>query len=108
MSNIRTDLAVEARELYQGGSGREIPGVRVDVETPYEDINVTRVTIFSDAGERAMGKPQGSYITVESSSPFCASEQLLSFLFPLNDHVLQWLHVGCRGCQTGRIQQPMK
>jgi len=68
MSNIRTDLAVEARELYQGGSGQEIPGVRVETEKPYEDITVTRVTIFSDVGERAMGKPQGSYITVESSN----------------------------------------
>ena len=62
MYSIRTDLAVEARELYKG---REIPGVRVD-EKHLEGIKVTKVKILNEEGEKAMGKPVGDYITIEA------------------------------------------
>ncbi|EIW01453.1 GPR endopeptidase [Thermoanaerobacter siderophilus] len=62
MYSIRTDLAVEARELYKG---REIPGVSVE-EKHLEGIKVTKVKILNEEGEKAMGKPVGDYITIEA------------------------------------------
>ena len=42
MRSIRTDLAMEARELYQEESKQEIPGVEVDNEHK-DGILITRV-----------------------------------------------------------------
>lgn len=64
MRNIRTDLAIEARELYGKGSNSDIPGVTVDVQKD-EDITITRVKIEEDVGARIMGKAKGNYITLE-------------------------------------------
>lgn len=65
MFSIRTDLAVEARELYKKNSNREVPGVKVDVKKPYEDVSVTTVEIVDEVGSKIMGKEIGQYITVE-------------------------------------------
>jgi len=55
-----------AEQLQTGGPGG-IDGVEVDVETDsLFDITVTTVRITNQAGEAAMGKPQGNYITIES------------------------------------------
>lgn len=64
MRNIRTDLAIEARELFGKGDKSDIPGVRVDVERG-EDITVTRVHVEEEVGARIMGKAKGNYITLE-------------------------------------------
>lgn len=65
MISVRTDLAVEAREIYQKQNSRsDIPGVRVE-EYSEGDINITDVLIENDKGERAMGKPKGSYVTLD-------------------------------------------
>lgn len=64
MSSIRTDLAIEAREMYKKSNNTEIPGVKVDVDSS-EDINITRVKILDRVGSRIMQKPIGSYITIE-------------------------------------------
>lgn len=67
---IRTDLAVEAREMYCEGledaEKQEIPGVRADVIYPADGVSVTRIEIFEHPGEKIMGKPFGNYITVET------------------------------------------
>lgn len=65
MISIRTDLAVEMRELYKKDSGREVPGVEVEVEKDEEDINITTVIVKDDEGARIMGKPIGTYITMD-------------------------------------------
>ncbi len=62
--NIRTDLAIEAREMVQEGTKKEVPGVIVDVEKK-GDIKITRVKIEKEVGQKAMGKPIGNYITLE-------------------------------------------
>lgn len=67
MINIRTDLAVEAKEIYESenkNSKNKIPGVGVKEYTE-SDIKVTDVTILNEAGEKAMGKPKGTYITID-------------------------------------------
>ncbi|CCO08511.1 GPR endopeptidase [Desulforamulus hydrothermalis] len=64
-NNIRLDLAVEAREVICGQTGQEIPGCRMDKET-YTHATVTTVHIEEDYAEQLMGKPQGTYITIEA------------------------------------------
>jgi spore protease len=65
MKNIRTDLALEAREIYQEQNRFHIPGVKVD-EDEVEGVKVSRVHIMSPLGEESLGKPQGNYITLEA------------------------------------------
>ncbi len=65
MFNKRTDLAVEAREMYGKGEKQEIPGVAVDV-SDNNGVKVTRVNIQQEVGARIMNKPIGNYITIEA------------------------------------------
>lgn len=51
MKNIRTDLALEARELYHEKTNQDIPGVEVSSEQK-EGILITRVRITNDEGEK--------------------------------------------------------
>lgn len=65
MFNIRTDLAVEAREIYKKSNKREVPGVKVDVEEEMEGIRITTVEVENEIGAKIIGKPIGIYITME-------------------------------------------
>ncbi|MCC8139822.1 MAG: GPR endopeptidase [Lachnospiraceae bacterium] len=63
---VRTDLALEARESFEG-SETEVHGVIVEEEYDKErDIRVTRVRIESERGAKEMGKPVGNYLTLEA------------------------------------------
>lgn len=65
-SKIRTDLAVEARQLWQesaGGAG-SLPGVRA-WDREQSGFKVSTVEILDGQGEQALGKPRGKYVTVE-------------------------------------------
>ena len=66
--NVRTDLALEVSEALQKGSQTsDIPGVSVKrFENREDEIRVTRVVIENEEGVREMGKPQGTYITIEN------------------------------------------
>ena len=63
--NVKLDLAVEAHQLLRGESGEEIPGVLMD-EQHLDHANVTIITVESDAGVKAIGKPKGQYITIDA------------------------------------------
>jgi spore protease len=64
MRNVRTDLAIEAKEIYQKESNGRIQGVKVEEE--YEgDVKISKVSILDEIGERAMGKPVGTYVTID-------------------------------------------
>ncbi len=65
----RTDLALEARELWQESAERttRLSGVKA-TKTKQEGYPVTRVDILDERGEKALGKPQGSYLTVDLTS----------------------------------------
>jgi len=66
MFEIRTDLAVEEREGAPGDGG-EIAGVALREWRRAESrIKLTEVTIKDPDGARAMGKPMGSYVTLEA------------------------------------------
>lgn len=61
----RTDLAMEARELWQESAGETTRLVGVEAEEGLrEGIPVTAVHILNQEGERALGKPQGNYVTL--------------------------------------------
>ncbi len=64
--NIRTDLAMEAREMAQEQGRHDIPGVQVENFKAEEDISITRVEVVSEIGEKNIGKPIGNYITLET------------------------------------------
>ena len=62
----RTDLAIEARELWQESAGKttRLPGVKAG-EGKLHGYPVTRVDILDRRGEEALGKPAGSYRTLD-------------------------------------------
>lgn len=64
MFQVRTDLAIEARELYQQRNKKEISGVEVEKDEA-NDYTITRVKVLNKNGEKKIGKPVGSYITIE-------------------------------------------
>ena len=61
----RTDLALEARELWQEQAGEltALPGVEAR-DSFREGLPVNTVRVLSEEGERALGKPRGSYVTL--------------------------------------------
>lgn len=61
---VRTDLAVEARD-YVMDQKEELRGIRVE-EVKDEDICTTTVYIESKNASKTMGKPMGTYITIEA------------------------------------------
>ena len=69
MLAIRTDLAAEAHALWRENTEKttELPGVRAR-EEKLEGYTVNRVEILDREGERALGKPQGTYLTLDFSS----------------------------------------
>lgn len=64
MFGVRTDLALEARELYMQEAGEEVPGVEIE-NAGDESIKITRVKVTDEQGEKAIGKKRGNYITLE-------------------------------------------
>lgn len=64
--NIRTDLALEARERFVSDHV-EIPGVSVEETYDEErEIRTTRVVVETENGAKMMGKPVGTYLTIEA------------------------------------------
>ena len=66
MLKRRTDLALEAAQLWQESAGEAgtLPGVESE-EATREGYPVTTVRIRDEAGARALGKPVGTYVTLE-------------------------------------------
>ena len=62
----RTDLALEAREIWQESAEKttRLSGVKATKQRQ-EGYPVTRVDILDGRGEAALGKPQGSYLTID-------------------------------------------
>lgn len=66
--SIKTDLAIEAAEmLTKETPDTELEGIKVTVkETEEKDISLTWVEILNEKGAKAMGRPIGNYVTLES------------------------------------------
>lgn len=66
MSGRKTDLALEIRESFPRNNV-EIQGVVLEKHYDKKSrANITTVQIQDDKGSRAMGKPKGCYVTIES------------------------------------------
>lgn len=62
---IRTDLAVEERESFEGDGG-EIKGVSLrEWHHRNSRIKLTEVSILDEQGAKVMGKPMGTYLTLD-------------------------------------------
>ena len=62
--SVRTDLALEAREMYNESNSGEIDGIEGE-EYIDKNIKVSVVKIVNENGAKKIGKPQGTYITLE-------------------------------------------
>jgi len=62
----RTDLALEAREIWQESTEKttKLSGVKA-MKRRREGYPITRVDILDAEGEEALGKPRGTYVTVD-------------------------------------------
>ena len=67
MYNFRTDLALERREIFKKANKieDEIEGIETEEESDSSGIVTTRVKILNEAGQSALGKPIGNYITID-------------------------------------------
>ncbi len=63
MFTRRTDLAMEARELFEEES-TALPGVERGEEVN-QGYPITTVRVTTDEGAKALGKPQGIYHTLD-------------------------------------------
>ncbi len=68
MLTVRTDLAVEAHALWRESAAEttRLKGVAAREEQA-EGMTVTRVEILDQEGARALGKPEGTYLTLDVS-----------------------------------------
>ena len=64
MLNYRTDLAVERSQLLDE-AGQRAQGYIKKQSQIDDDIAVTEIEITTEEGEKAFGKPRGTYITLE-------------------------------------------
>lgn len=104
MYQVRTDLALEAREKFQKDNV-EVKGVQVKKKELKDNITVTKVIIETENGAKIMGKPKGSYITLEAPDMADSDEdyhkeiseqlaEILKELMPIEKKELAVLIVG--------------
>jgi spore protease len=62
--NVRTDLALEAKEMAETPNGGPIPGIQSET-TEDDGITITQLQVQNEQGAQAIGKMQGNYVTIE-------------------------------------------
>ena len=76
MLNFRTDLASERRDLYKkANNNEEITGIETEKQEVNENLLVERVKITNEEGAKAIGKPEGEYITIDVKNLKIAREE---------------------------------
>ncbi len=66
MFNFNTDMADERRDIFKKANNlEEIPGVETETIDEGNNIKTNRVRIIDSNGEKAIGKPIGTYITID-------------------------------------------
>lgn len=67
MLNFKTDLADERRDIFRKANKleEEIPGLEAKDYIEGENIKISKVKVVSEEGEQAIGKPIGTYITID-------------------------------------------
>ncbi len=67
MYQIRTDLALETQEKMNEDNV-ELKGVRFMEERIDKNLTISTVVIETENGAKTMGKPKGTYITIEAGN----------------------------------------
>lgn len=102
---IRTDLALEARERY-GEEDIKLRGVRVEEHTDQErEIHTTTVVIETENGAKAMGKPVGTYITIEAANMSVPDED---YHREISGELAQHVQVLLNQNQTEKLEKEKK
>ena len=66
MFNFNTDMADERRDIFKKANNlEEVPGVETESIDEGGNIKTNRVKIIDSNGEEAIGKPIGTYITID-------------------------------------------
>ena len=98
--NIRTDLALEQKERFDTDH-IEISGVIVkETYDEEKEIRITTVKIETENGARTMGKPVGTYITIEAPAMAVDDEEFHS---EISEEIAKFLQqmiyqFACRAC----------
>lgn len=85
--NFRTDLAIEIKEALPEKTPE---GIRTRIFCK-NGVKVTKISVIDKNGEKAIGKPQGTYITAEIPSLMkypCTDDETVSFLGELLSQLL--------------------
>lgn len=86
--DARTDLALEVRESFDEDNV-EVSGVVLEEDyVKDKDIKITRVEIKDEHGSEAMGKPIGTYITIEAPH---LQEDDETYHEPLTEEIVKYL-----------------
>lgn len=76
MYNFRTDLALERRDIFKKNNNlEEIDGIETENKEIDENLKVSIVRITNENGEQAIGKPIGTYITIDIKKLKLAEEE---------------------------------
>lgn len=77
----RTDLALEAKALWERSAGKTsaLPGVKARSETR-DGTRLETVEILNEEGSRALGKPVGRYLSLELPADGRAGPEFVSLL----------------------------
>lgn len=65
---VRTDLALEAAEGFMQHTSGGTGGVTIKEYDVREDVHISKVAILSRNASKSLGKPMGTYITLEAAS----------------------------------------
>ena len=76
MFNFNTDMADERRDIFKKANNlEEVPGVETESIDEGSNIKTNRVKIIDSKGEAAIGKPIGTYITIDIKDLKIAQEE---------------------------------
>lgn len=79
MFNFRTDMADERHDIYKKANNIEsIPGIETTENVINDNIKTNIVKITNSEGEKAIGKPIGTYVTVDIKNLKLASDEDIS------------------------------
>ncbi len=75
-NSFRTDLADERRDIYRKANKmEEIDGIQSQEEEFNKHIKKTKVNVTNETGEKAIGKPKGTYVTIDINNLKVAQEK---------------------------------
>lgn len=78
--DFRTDLALERNEVYKKQNNlQQIEGVDIENDVKNE-VEISRIKITNEEGEKALNKPIGNYITLDVKQIKLADEEKLEVI----------------------------